>query len=283
MPFATALDRVGLQVVASCTFLFTERPLLERPAAAAAAGFDAVEFWWPFGTPTPATREVDAFVAAVRDAGVALTGLNLYGGDTAAGERGLLSLPGREDEFRASVDAGVTLAGRLGVPGLTCLYGNRLPDHEPAEQDAVADRNLRYAAEGAVSVGATLLLEPVSGAPDYPLRTADDVVAVIERYEAAGAGPPVRLLADLYHLATNGDDVAAAIARHASRIAHVQVADAPGRHEPGTGALDLAGHVTALAAAGYTGRVALEYVPSGSTEASLPSSLPGARAAGADA
>ncbi|MGX6448073.1 hydroxypyruvate isomerase family protein [Patulibacter sp. S7RM1-6] len=275
--------------MASCTFLFTERPVLERPAAAAAAGFDAIELWWPFPTPTPPAAEVDALVAAVRDAGVALTGLTLYGGDAGAGERGLLSLPGREDEFRAAVDAAVALAGRLGVRGLTCLYGNRLPDHDPAEQDAVADRNLPYAAEAAASVGAVLLLEPVSGAPHYPLRTADDVVAVLDRHEAAGAGPPVRMLADLYHLATNGDDVAAVIARHASRIGHVQVADAPGRHEPGTGDLDLDGLVTALAAAGYAGRVAFEYVPSGSTEASLRSCLPGAAAgtaagpAGADA
>jgi hydroxypyruvate isomerase len=269
MPLATAKLSHDLPFVASCTFLFTELPLLERPGAAAAAGFDAVEFWWPFATATPTGAEVDAFVAAVQDAGVRLTALNLHGGDAAAGERGLVSLPGREEEFARALDAALAITARLGVRGLTCLYGNRLEGVEPEVQDALAAEQLVAAAADAADAGARLLVEPISGAPRYPLRTADDVAAVLERAGSRGDAANLWMLADLYHLATNGDDVAAAIDRHAARIGHVQIADAPGRHEPGTGALDLDGHLAALQAAGYDGLVALEYVPSDGTEASL--------------
>jgi hydroxypyruvate isomerase len=269
MPLATARLSHDLPLVASCTFLFTELPLLERPAAAAAAGFDAVEFWWPFASATPADAEVDAFVTAVEDAGVRLTGLNLYGGDAAAGERGLASLPGREEEFAQALDAALAVTARLGVRGLTCLYGNRLDGVEPEVQDALAAAQLLTAAADAADAGARLLVEPLSGAPRYPLRTADDVATVLERAGAEGDASNLWLLADLYHLATNGDDLATAIDRHAARIGHVQIADAPGRHEPGTGALDLDAHLATLQAAGYDGLVALEYVPSAGTEASL--------------
>ena len=107
-----------------------------------------------------------------------------------------------------------------------------------------------------------MLVEPVSGAERYPLRTAADVLAV----DRSGAGEPnVGLLADLYHLAVNGDDVDRVIAEHTARIAHVQIADAPGRNEPGTGTLPLESQLTALAAHGYTGWVGLEYKPSTTT------------------
>jgi hydroxypyruvate isomerase len=269
MPLATANWPPTSSLVASCTLLFTELPLLERPAAAAAAGFDAVEFWWPFATPTPSDGEVDAFATAVEDAGVRLAGLNVYGGDAAAGERGLVSLPGREAEFADALAAALALADRLGARGLTCLYGNRVDGTRPEAQDELAVAQLLDAAAAAAAVGARILLEPVSAAPRYPLRTADDVVAVLDRAAAAGDASNLWLLADLYHLATNGDDVGAAIAQHADRIGHVQIADAPGRHEPGTGALDLGAHLAALQSAGYRGAVALEYVPSVDTASSL--------------
>jgi hydroxypyruvate isomerase len=269
MPLATAKLSHDLSFVASCTFLFTERPLLERPAAAAAAGFDAVEFWWPFATPAPDDAEVDAFVRAIEEAGVRLAGVNLYGGDAAAGERGLVSLPGREAEFDAALEAALALTRRLGVGGLTCLYGNRVAGVRAQEQDALATEQLLRAAADAADAGARLLVEPVSGAPDYPLRTADDVVAVLDRAASAGDASNLWMLADLYHLASNGDAPADVVDRHADRIGHVQIADAPGRHEPGTGTLDLDAHLAALERRGYRGAVALEYVPSTDTERSL--------------
>jgi len=259
----------GLAYLANCSILFADRPLLERPAAARAAGFDAVEFWWPFPTATPHETEVDRFVAAVSDAGVRLVGLNFAAGDMSTGDRGLLSWPGRSGEFLASVETAVAIGGRLGTTAFNALYGNRLEGTAPEEQDDLAAENLARAAQAASRIGATVLVEPVSGAPRYPLLTADDVVAVIDRVQREAGVDNVRLLADLFHLAVNGDDLSAVVARHADRVGHVQIADAPGRHEPGTGELDLAVHVRALEAAGYAGWVGLEYVPETTTEAGL--------------
>jgi len=104
-----------------------------------------------------------------------------------------------------------------------------------------------------------VLVEPVSGAPAYPLKRAADAVVVIDRVEADYGVGSLRLLADLYHLAVNGDDVEAAIDSYAARIGHVQIADAPGRGEPGTGTLDIPGYLNRLAGHGYRGYVGLEY------------------------
>lgn len=260
----------SLRYVANCSILFTEIPLLQRPAAAATAGFDAVEFWWPFPAAVPSDADVATFVAAIEGAGVALVALNFPGGDRSAGDRGLVSWPGRSAEFLDGVDIAVGIADRLGTTGFNALYGNRIGGVSPQEQDELAVTNLLAATGAAARVGATVLLEPMSGAPRYPLRTADDVVAVIERVAGAGGGGDrLRLLADLYHLAVNGDDLDAAIARHGARIGHVQIADVPGRHEPGTGDLDLDRHLLELQSGGYVGYVGLEYVPTTGTEASL--------------
>jgi len=258
-----------LRYLANCSILFPEVALLERPAAAHAAGFDAVEFWWPFPSATPPDAEVDRFVAAVKDAGVQLVGLNFAAGDMPAGDRGLASWPGREQEFLDSVDIAVGIARQLGTVAFNALYGNRVDGHSPEEQDELAVRSLAAAAAAAATVGATVLLEPVSGAPRYPLLTAQDVVDVITRVERETGRTELRLLADLYHLSVNGDDVAAALTQHGAIVGHVQIADAPGRHEPGTGELPLSAHLAQLAQAGYRGWVGLEYVPSTTFDAGL--------------
>lgn len=260
----------GLRYLANCSMLFTEHPVLERPAAARAAGFDAVEFWWPFPTATPSDGEVDRFVGAVRAAGVRLVCLNFFAGDMPAGDRGLISWPGRSTELADSIDIAVGIGEQLGVAGFNALYGNRVDDATPEEQDDLAADNLARAATAAGRIGAMVLVEPVSGAPRYPLRTAADVVAVLDSVTAGTGGVDnVRLLADLYHLTVNGDDLGAVVARYADRVGHVQIADAPGRHEPGTGTIALEEHLTALEAAGYVGWVGLEYAPSSTTQAGL--------------
>ncbi|MBA3523996.1 MAG: TIM barrel protein [Geodermatophilaceae bacterium] len=259
----------GLRYLVNCSILFTELPLLERPAAAQAAGFTAVEYWWPFPTSTPDPVEVDRFVAAVQDAGVHLVGLNFAAGDIPAGDRGLLSWPGRETEFLDSVQIAVDIGRRLGTTAFNALYGNRLDGHRAEHQDELAATHLAAAATAAARIGAVVLLEPVSGAPQYPLLTAADVVAVMDRVQRESSVDNLRLLADLYHLSVNGDDLGAVIARYSARIGHVQIADAPGRHEPGTGELDLDEHLRALQAAGYTGWVGLEYKPSATTQDSF--------------
>ncbi|MFD8385407.1 hydroxypyruvate isomerase family protein [Streptomyces sp. NPDC059679] len=252
-----------LPCTVNASILFTELPLLERPAAAKAAGFDSVEFWWPYATAVPTDAEVDTFVRAVRDAGVRLTGLNFFAGDMAGGDRGLVSWPARVAEFRDNIDVTVAIGEQLGCRSFNALYGNRLDGVAPAEQDDLAVENLALAAKAVERIGGTVLVEPVSGAPAYPLRTATDALAVIDRVAAESGSRNLRLLADLYHLAVNGDDVAGVIAAHADRIGHVQIADAPGRGAPGTGGLDLDGQLADLQTAGYTGWVGLEYKSEG--------------------
>lgn len=243
----------------NCSILFTDIPLLERPAAAKAAGFDAVEFWWPFPTPVPGDSDVDAFVSAVRDAGVQLTGLNFAAGDMPAGDRGILSDPSQVRAFRDNIDVTVGIGKTLGTGAFNALYGNRIDGIDPAEQDRVAADNLAAAGAAAADIGAVVLIEPVSGAPAYPLLTADDAVAVIRRVERDHDVHSLRLLADLYHLDVNGDDVAAALDSYAELIGHVQIADSPGRGEPGTGTLDLPTYLSQLSGNGYDGYIGVEY------------------------
>jgi hydroxypyruvate isomerase len=255
----------SLRYNVNCSILFTELPLLERPAAAAEAGFSAVEFWWPFDEAVPGGPGVDAFVSAVRDAGVALVGLNFAAGDMPGGDRGLVSWPARSVEFRESVSVLVEIGEQLGCTSFNALYGNRVADVPEMQQDELALTNLAFAAGEVDRIGGTVLVEPVSGSPDYPLLTAADALAVIDDVRAESGSTNLGLLADLYHLAVNGDDVDAVIAQHADRIAHVQIADAPGRNEPGTGELPLDRQLAALEAAGYTGWVGLEYKASTTT------------------
>lgn len=247
------------------SMLFTELPLLQRPAAAKEAGFDAVEFWWPFSSAVPADSQVDEFGAAVDEAGVQLIGLNFFAGDMPGGDRGLVSWPARSAEFRDNIDVTVGIGERLGCRAFNALYGNRTDESTPVAQDEVAAENLALAARAAARIDGIVLVEPVSGAPRYPLLTAADVIRVIDRVEAASGVGNVKFLCDLYHLDVNGDDVAAAIEAYADRVGHVQIADSPGRGEPGTGTLDIDGHLAALAAHGYRGYVALEYKPTAGT------------------
>lgn len=266
----------GLRYLANCSMLFTELPLLARPRAAKEAGFGAIEFWWPWPTePVPTADEVDAFVQAVETSGVQLVGLNFFAGDLAGADAGVLSIPARSEQFRANLDVAVGIGERLGVKAFNALYGVRVDGVDPAEQDALALDNLGLAAEAASRIGATVLVEPVSGPKPYPLRTASDAVDVVRKVRDAGHAN-VGFLADLFHLANNGDDPAAAIEAYADLIAHVQIADAPGRGEPGTGDLDFDALLGAIAAGGYDGYVGLEYKPTTTTTESL-AWLPAAR------
>ena len=255
-------------VDANISMLFTELPLTARPAAARAAGFTAVEAWWPFGSAVPGDTEVDGFERAVRDAGVPLVALNGFAGNMGAGDRGILSWPGRRPEFLDNLDVVLGLGARLGCRRFNLLYGNRMDGAAAAAQDELAVENLAAAARAARHAGAAVLLEPLSGVPRYPLRTADDVLGVFDRLPAEGTDAAL-LLADLYHLRVNGEDIPALLDRVHARIGHVQVADVPGRHEPGTGTADLDGWVGQLRRLGYQGWVGLEYAPLDTTVAGL--------------
>jgi hydroxypyruvate isomerase len=263
------MEHHRLSYLANCSMLFTERPLLERPAAAKSAGFDAIEFWWPWpDQPVPRDAELDNFVRAVRDAGVQLVGLNFFAGDLAGPDCGMLSLPDRSQEFRDNIDVAIALGDQLAVTAFNALYGNRVDRFTRTEQDDLGLENLVLAAAAAARIGATVLVEPVSGPKPYPLRTAADVAAVVAAVREAGE-TNVGMLFDLFHLANNGDEIEPAIDRFADLIRHVQIADFPGRGEPGTGTLDIDSHLGALEAIGYEGWVGLEYQPTTDTETSL--------------
>lgn len=250
---------VTAKYTVNCSILLADTPIFERPRVAREAGFEAVEFWWPFPTSVPTDRQVDAFVTAIEDAGVRLTGLNFAAGDMPDGERGILSDPARVTEFRDNVDVTIGIGERLGTRAFNALYGNRIDGVDPAEQDSVAVENLAAAGRAAAGIDGVVLIEPVSGAPRYPLLTAADAVTVIDRVRERTGAESLRLLADLYHLQVNGDDVTAAIDAHADVIGHVQIADDPGRGEPGTGTLDIDGHLAHLERVGYRGPISLEY------------------------
>ncbi|MFC8780720.1 TIM barrel protein [Streptomyces nigra] len=247
------------------SILFTELPLLERPAAAAAAGFTAVELWWPWiDSPTPERSELGALRKAIEDAGVQLTGLNFYAGQLPGPDRGALSVPGEESErFRANVEVAAEFAGSLGCGALNALYGNRVDGVDPAEQDALALENLVLAARAADGIGAILLIEALNKpeSPLYPLVSAPAAVGVVDKVNAATGLDNARFLMDLYHLSMNGEDLPAVIERYTAKTGHVQIADNPGRGAPGTGSLPLEDLLDQLRKAGYDGWVGLEYKP----------------------
>jgi hydroxypyruvate isomerase len=243
---------------ANITLLFSEVPLLERFAAARAAGFSAVEIQVPYGV---ATAELAAAAAA---AGVAVVLINAPMGDGPGGF-GTAALPHRGARFRAELEQAAEYAQALKVPLVNVLTGCAAAQDRPAAVGRVTE-NLSLAAEVLEQVGARPLLEVINriSVPDYcvaDFALAGDII------EACGAR--VGLQFDVFHAAMLGLDPALEFARHRARIAHVQIADWPGRHEPGTGNLDFAGIFRAILAAGYTGWVGAEYVPAATTTAGL--------------
>jgi hydroxypyruvate isomerase len=253
----------GQRFDVNCSILFTELPLLKRPTAARSAGFDAVEFWWPFAEPVPPDHEVDRFLGALDDAGVRLVLLNFVAGDMAAGERGLLSLPARSAVFRDNIDVCVGIAERTGCGVLNALYGNRADGVPEQQQDELATENLTLAAGAAGRAGATVVVEALNSydSPRAAIVSSQRALAVIDAVRAGGV-TNIAFLADLYHLGRMGEDLADTLARHRGDIAHIQIADVPDRGAPGTGTLDYEVLFRQLAAQGYAGWIGCEYKPS---------------------
>ena len=253
----------------NCSILFTELPQFKRPAAARAAGFEAVEFWWPFADAVPPDREVDAFVEALGDAGVRLVLLNFAAGDMAAGDRGLLSLPAGSAAFRDNIDACVGIAARTGCTVLNALYGNRVDGLPERQQDELAAENLALAAGAAARVGATVVVEALNSydSPRAPIVSSQRALAIINAVRAGGAAN-IGFLADLYHLGRMGENLPDALARRSADIAHIQIADVPDRGAPGTGGLDFEALFGQLAAQGYPGWIGCEYKPTDPADSS---------------
>jgi hydroxypyruvate isomerase len=249
-----------LDLVANASILWPGLDTAARVRAAAADGFSMLELWWPFPTPVPDAADVDALLGALAEAGIRLTGMNLWAGDMAAGERGMASHPARADDFGAALRVAARIARRTDMAVANALYGQRLPGVAPDDQDRAATRSLAHAAEVLADAGVTLLIEPLARGLNgaYPITTAAEAVAVLDRLDAAGQS--AALLLDTFHLSMNGEDLEEVVARYGDRNGHVQLADSPGRGAPGTGTVDFAGLFDALARSGYAGRVAAEYV-----------------------
>jgi hydroxypyruvate isomerase len=260
----------GLRFDINCSILFTELPLLKRPDAARSAGFDAVEFWWPFTEPVPPDREVDAFIGALRDSGVRLAALNFAAGDMAAGDRGLLALPEGSAAFRDNIDVCVGIAGQTGCTVLNALYGNQAGDLSRREQDELAAENLALAARAAAPADATVVVEPLNtfDCPRAVVVSSREAHEVVMAARAYGGLDNIAVLADLYHLARMGEDLRDVLARHAADIAHVQIADVPGRGAPGTGELDFEALFGLLAAQGFPGWIGCEFYPNDPADSS---------------
>ncbi|MGH8952706.1 MAG: hydroxypyruvate isomerase family protein [Acidimicrobiia bacterium] len=241
--------------------LWADRPPLDRFDAAAAAGFTHVEMLFPQTLPGEQLKE------KLQSKGLQMALFDFYAGDWEAGERGLAALPDRIEEFRTHWTTDLELASRLGTRTMTVLAGIRPLGADPLALDQILIDNLRALAELAVPMGITLALEAINNTdvPGFHVRTVGHAATVVE---AVGMGN-VGIQLDQYHVAREYEDPIAHLEAHLERIAHVQIADSPGRHEPGTGTAPIKRFLDRLDELGYQGRVGLEYVPSGDTDASL--------------
>jgi hydroxypyruvate isomerase len=242
----------------NCSLALADVPPRKRAERARALGFDAVEFWWPFGSQDPEPGEVDEFVDDVARAEVETVLLNFPGGGASVGDRGLLCVPGREGDFLRSARTALEVGRRLGVRRFNPMTGNTAEEWTPgsaAFDTAVA--NL-VSIDGLVGDAvAMIVLEPLSGFPHAAIKTFEDARELVLAARAAGA-KNVSILFDLYHAAVNGDPVLDPWSVDVDLVGHVQAADAPGRGWPGTGDLPLGVWIERLRDAGYEGRVGIE-------------------------
>lgn len=246
---------------ANLSLLFTEVDFIDRFAAAARAGFRAVECQFPYAEPA------DRIAEKLRENGLEMVLHNLSAGDWAAGERGIACHPGRVDEFRAGVTQAIDYATTLGCPQLNCLAGiapTGVPD--VVLRDTLIT-NLRYAASELKAANLRLLVEPINtfDIPGFYVSRTDQALALID---AVGADN-LFLQYDVYHAQRMEGELGNTLARHLPQIAHIQVADNPGRHEPGSGEINYPWLLRHLDAIGYAGWVGCEYTPATTTEAGL--------------
>lgn len=246
---------------ANLTFLWTDRPFLGRFEAAARAGFRAVEYMFPYA------EDIDAIAGALPRLGLRQVLFNLPAGDWAAGDRGIAADPGRRAEFRDGVNLAVEVARRLRCPRLNCLVGKALEAVPRQEQWACLVDNLKAAAAVLERAGLTLLVEPVNtlDIPGFFLSTSAEAFRL---QDEVGAGN-LKVQFDVYHAQRMEGNLTHTLRTHLGRIGHIQIADSPDRHEPGTGEINFGYLFKVLDAQGYSGEVGLEYRPSGDTDASF--------------
>ncbi len=246
---------------ANLTMLFTEAPFMERFALAAQAGFTHVEYLFPY------PFKAEDLKAELDKNGLQQVLFNLPVGDWAAGERGIAALPGRSDEFRAGVPQAIEYAKVLGVNRVNCLAGKRVAGRSDEEHRQTLVENIRFAATELAKHGIELMIEPINhyDIPGFFINRTDHAIQIID-----DAGQPnVHVQYDIYHAQREEGEITATFRKHLTRIGHIQIADNPGRHQPGTGEINFPFLFSQLDACGYTGWIGLEYVPSHETVASL--------------
>jgi hydroxypyruvate isomerase len=238
---------------ANVSILFKEVPLLERFGRAAEAGFSAVEFWWPMG------EDLGEVEKEIKDAGLEVALFNFDAGDMTAGDRGLASDPAREEQFQENVPMALELAQSLGCRRMNVLVGHELPGTEREEQMALARRNVGFAVDEAREVGVEVVVEAVNTFENGPylIYTTEQAVRFVE---SVGRGN-LKIQHDFYHMQRMEGNLVANLREHIAMIGHVQIADSPGRGEPGTGEIHYPYVLGVLDELGYSGYVGLEYNP----------------------
>jgi hydroxypyruvate isomerase len=237
--------------------LFKEVDFLDRFGRAAEAGFAAVEFWWPSG------EDLGRVDAAVKDAGLQVALFNFDAGDMPGGDRGLLSDPGRQQEFRDNVPVALELARSLGCPRLNALVGLELDEVDTAEHLELAADNVGWAADQAAGDGIEIMIEAVNTFENGPylLATTNAAADFVERVGRDN----VKLQYDAYHMQRMEGNVVATLRDRIGSIDHIQVADSPDRGEPGSGELNYRYIFAAIEELPYDGWVGLEYKPTTET------------------
>jgi hydroxypyruvate isomerase len=249
------------RVAANLHFLFGEHGFLDRFAAARRAGFQAVEFPDPYSYPRDELR------SRLQDNGLGCVLLNFPMGDRAAGDMGIACLPRRRSEFRESVPRAIETALALGCPRLNCMAGRRPPDEDASLVRATLVENLRFAAAACGDAGLEVTLEPLNTV-DYPDIFVNGTQQAVALIREAGADN-VQLQFDCYHMEIMEGLLAERLEQLLPVIGHIQIADVPGRHEPGSGRIDYPRLFALLDGLGYAGWVGAEYRPSTRTEDTL--------------
>ncbi|UXZ54289.1 hydroxypyruvate isomerase [Halomonas sp. 7T] len=246
---------------ANLSMLFTEVDFLDRFKAAADAGFKGVEYLFPYDYPAADIKQrLDAN-------GLSQVLFNLPAGDWGAGERGIACHPDRVDEFRAGVDKAIEYAKVLGNTQVNCLVGIKPDGVSDAKAHETVIENLRFAAEKLKAAGILLIAEPINtrDIPGFFLNRTEQALALFDEVGSDN----LKLQYDIYHMQIMEGDLAPTIEKHFARIAHVQLADNPGRHEPGTGEINYPFLFAHLERLGYDGWIGCEYKPKAGTTQGL--------------
>jgi hydroxypyruvate isomerase len=246
---------------ANLSMLFTDAPFLDRFALARQAGFEAVEFLFPY------PYEVAQIAELLQRHQLKLVLFNMPAGDWNTGDRGMACDPHRVNEFRQGVASALAYATALGVTQVHCMAGKLPADLSPGLAHATYIDNLRYAARQLQPAGIKLLIEPINhyDMPGYLLNHSSQALQVI----AEVGEPNLFLQYDIYHMQRMEGELSNTIAANLPFIKHMQVADTPGRHEPGTGEINYRHLFAFIDNTGYDGWIGCEYIPAGDTNAGL--------------